>query len=424
MEQRTTGEGLSELAAAGTSMGSAGRDAKYTVSAADLQVYAETVMESIFRKLEREGHFLHFPSEIIWLNGAPGSGKGTNTPFILMARGLSTKPIVMSDLLKEKLPPNEQALVNRGEMLPDREVVETLLRELLRPENRQGVLVDGFPRTVLQVECLKLLHEKMNQLRQTSSRELPRPKFLIVVLYVSQEESVRRQLRRGVSAQRHNDFVREMGSGSIMDVRPTDLDEHLVRKRYQIFRDHRDTLMKLRDRFQFAIIDAEDSLANVQERILDEFKYQSAQELQPVTYDLIAGVPLADRIRENARPKLVARLDSYARFHKDMFQGAVDMVVQQFIPLIHSGVFAGSARVVMSELRDSRWENSLFIAMCVDILSERGYRCMYNQRDLKIPSRVDLATGEIHVRIEREHHFVFRFPSAHLQRGTNNGGSV
>ena len=29
------------------------------------------------------------PAEIVWLNGAPGSGKGTNTPFILESRGLS-----------------------------------------------------------------------------------------------------------------------------------------------------------------------------------------------------------------------------------------------------------------------------------------------------------------------------------------------
>ena len=31
--------------------------------------------------------------------GAPGAGKGTNTPFIHKIRGLTTPPIVMSDLL-------------------------------------------------------------------------------------------------------------------------------------------------------------------------------------------------------------------------------------------------------------------------------------------------------------------------------------
>ena len=40
-----------------------------------------------------------FPKEIMWLGGAPGSGKGTNTPFILRERGLTAPPIVMSELL-------------------------------------------------------------------------------------------------------------------------------------------------------------------------------------------------------------------------------------------------------------------------------------------------------------------------------------
>ena len=29
------------------------------------------------------------PAEMVWLNGAPGSGKGVNTPYILESRGLS-----------------------------------------------------------------------------------------------------------------------------------------------------------------------------------------------------------------------------------------------------------------------------------------------------------------------------------------------
>src|ERR1044072_3930211 len=42
---------------------------------------------------------LGFPREFIWLGGAPGAGKGTNTPFILQARGITAPPIVISNLL-------------------------------------------------------------------------------------------------------------------------------------------------------------------------------------------------------------------------------------------------------------------------------------------------------------------------------------
>lgn len=38
------------------------------------------------------------PREVVWLNGAPGSGKGTNMPFIMKSRGLS-RAIGMSQLL-------------------------------------------------------------------------------------------------------------------------------------------------------------------------------------------------------------------------------------------------------------------------------------------------------------------------------------
>lgn len=35
---------------------------------------------------------------MVWLNGAPGSGKGTNMPFIMKSRGLS-RAVTMSQLL-------------------------------------------------------------------------------------------------------------------------------------------------------------------------------------------------------------------------------------------------------------------------------------------------------------------------------------
>lgn len=42
---------------------------------------------------------LRFPKEIILLGGAPGSGKGTNTAFIMKTRGFTCPPIIVSSLL-------------------------------------------------------------------------------------------------------------------------------------------------------------------------------------------------------------------------------------------------------------------------------------------------------------------------------------
>ena len=56
------------------------------------------------------------PKEIVWLNGAPGSGKGANTPFILESRGL-TRAVTMSSLLERH--PGIRELMEAGELVPD-----------------------------------------------------------------------------------------------------------------------------------------------------------------------------------------------------------------------------------------------------------------------------------------------------------------
>ena len=48
----------------------------------------------------------------------------------------------------------------------DREVVGILFRKLLEPEQQNGAILDGFPRTKVQVECLKMLYDEMIALRR------------------------------------------------------------------------------------------------------------------------------------------------------------------------------------------------------------------------------------------------------------------
>ncbi len=46
----------------------------------------------------RTQKFWQVPAEIVWLNGAPGAGKGANTPYMLKSRGLS-RAVSMSSVL-------------------------------------------------------------------------------------------------------------------------------------------------------------------------------------------------------------------------------------------------------------------------------------------------------------------------------------
>src|SRR3954451_18345235 len=102
----------------------------------DLEIKdAQLIFESVWRDLEADlgRENLRFPKEFILLGGAPGAGKGTNTAFILKARGLTCTPIVVSSLLDT---PEAKRIKDAGGMVGDREVIAILLRQLLRPEYR------------------------------------------------------------------------------------------------------------------------------------------------------------------------------------------------------------------------------------------------------------------------------------------------
>src|SRR5438874_11831396 len=132
----------------------------------DLEIKdAQLIFESVWQELQTEfgRENLRFPKEIMLLGGAPGAGKGTNTAFIAKTRGLTCPPIVISALLDST---EAKAFKDVGNMVGDREVVGLVLRCLLRKEYQHGVILDGFPRTKVQVECLKLLVDKMHELRR------------------------------------------------------------------------------------------------------------------------------------------------------------------------------------------------------------------------------------------------------------------
>src|SRR5262249_48846099 len=153
---------------------------------------AQLIFDAVWQDLEAEPgrQWLRFPKEFIVLGGAPGAGKGTQTDFIRKARSLTCGPIVISTLLDS---PEARALKDAGHLVGDREVVSLLLHELLRPEYQDGVIIDGFPRTKVQVECLKMLVDRMHALRREFvdtpfSIHFRHPTVHVMVLFVEEKE--------------------------------------------------------------------------------------------------------------------------------------------------------------------------------------------------------------------------------------------
>jgi adenylate kinase len=229
---------------------------------------AELIFKDVWAKLETElgREKLQFPREIFWLNGAPGSGKGTQTRFIMGLKGIKAEPVVISDLLTS---PEAKKLKDAGLMVGDREVIGIFFRRLLELGSAGSVIVDGFPRTPVQAECLRFFSAKLNELKSIyagSSLEsgFPGSVFHIVVLTVNEKISVERQLSRGEKA-------RAAAAASGEEIRATDMDSGAALKRFKTFNELTcPALLSLKDVFHYHHIDAEGSIEGVQAQIIAE----------------------------------------------------------------------------------------------------------------------------------------------------------
>ena len=388
--------------------------------AVDLEVKdANLIFNSVWQELESEFGIenLRFPNEVIWLNGAPGAGKGTQTRFIQEYRDLTAEPLVVSALLKS---PEAKKLIDAGMMVGDREVTNLVFRGLLRPENETGVVVDGYPRTKVQVICLKLLHEKLNALRREYmntplASQFRKPMFHIVVLFVDEAESVRRQIIRGEKAREHNVEVEASGVGSKIEARATDLSQESARNRYRTFKEVTyESLTTLREVFHYHYINAHGSIQEVQGRIKDELRYQSSLELDQSTFDCVSHIPVARSLSVHARQELVKRLDSYDAEHPELFRETVALIEKKFMPIVRKHAISGKAYI---NSEDTFLENPQVLAMIIDIFSDRGYHIVIDIRRYEIPTRMDKETFEIHTRTKTVWRFILTFQGSEIRRG-------
>lgn len=387
----------------------------------DLEIKdAALIFNAVWTELEQSfgREELRFPKEIILLGGAPGAGKGTHTQFILRARGLTCRPIVVSALLDS---PDARRIKDAGGMVGDREVMGILLRELLKPEYRDGCILDGFPRTEVQVECLKLLVDRMQGLRKEFygtplGIHFRQPTVHIMVLFVDEKTSVARQLKRGREVKAHNEEVRRTGDGELLEERATDYDPALAQRRYRVFKEQTwDALQSLREIFHYHSINAQGEVEEVEQNILKELKYQSSLELDPATHDTLRVIPVAEEIVVHARQELVKRLDSYQFENGELFANVVGFVSKKIMPIVLRHAISGFALI---NTEDRLLDDPLALAMLIDIFSERGYHAVVDLHRIEVPDRFDPATGAITCRVKKVFRIQIRFAGSEIRRGT------
>jgi adenylate kinase len=347
---------------------------------------AKVLFDQVIKELstENNGEPLKFPKEIIFLLGAPGSGKGTMTAYIQKTRGLTARPIVVSDLLQGS---EYTEIKAKGGLVSDGAVLRELFRVLLKEENETGVIVDGFPRTEVQARALIFLWDWMEEQRVKHGREFIRPKFRTVVLYIPEELSVERQLSRGKRAIEHNERVNLTGMGSYIEVRPSDLSEEVARARYLYFKEHIwKSVQLLRSKFNYNFIDASGTKSQVIENVQMEMKYQSSLELSKEAFDMITTFPTAERLTRHARQSLIKRLDTYALKNAELFKSVLEILNNEFLHIMERQSLTGAAII---RTQNPILNQKLAVDMLLDVLLERGYNVVLDQERIFRPISIN-----------------------------------
>jgi adenylate kinase len=241
------------------------------------------------------------------------------------------------------------------------------------------------------------------------------PTVHIMVLFVDERESIARQLKRGRETKAHNDEVRRSGIGELLEDRPTDHDESLAQRRYRVFKEQTwDALQSLKEIFHYHFINAQGTLAEVEQNILHELEYQSTLELDPRTVDRLRHVPVAHEIVVHARQELVKRLDSYEFGQPELFGRVVDFIRKKIMPIVHAHAISGAAHVNTEE---PLLEDATALAMLIDVFSERGFHAVVDLHKIELPEKFDLVTGQITCRMKRVYRIQIRFQGSEIRRG-------
>lgn len=131
--------------------------------------------------------------------GAPGSGKGTQSEKLIERYGLHhiSTGEVLRDHIARKTPIGQIAktYINQGQLIPDSLMIK-ILEEIIDndPKAKEGVILDGFPRTIPQAEALNRFLAKRGQKIHH-----------VIGLEVPEEELVDRMIKRGAQTGRADD---------------------------------------------------------------------------------------------------------------------------------------------------------------------------------------------------------------------------
>lgn len=97
--------------------------------------------------------------EILVIFGPPGSGKGTLSEKLADRNGL--KHVSSGELLRDSGREDLLKRMNSGKLVPDREIIKIIRKNIKNHDFSEGIIFDGFPRSVKQAKMLDSMLGKM-----------------------------------------------------------------------------------------------------------------------------------------------------------------------------------------------------------------------------------------------------------------------
>ena len=128
---------------------------------------------------------------IIIMLGAPGTGKGTVAS--LLAKELGIPQVSTGDIFRKKIKEKTElgklaeSYISKGNLVPDDVTIDLVKSRLKESDAKEGVILDGFPRTVRQAE-------ELDKILQNNQSEVD----IVINLVTPEEEIVERIENRRV----------------------------------------------------------------------------------------------------------------------------------------------------------------------------------------------------------------------------------
>jgi adenylate kinase len=175
--------------------------------------------------------------------GPPGAGKGTQAKFVAARFGvpaISTGDIFRANVSRgTELGVEAKRYMDAGEYVPD-EITNKMVRNRIdEPDAAPGFLLDGYPRTLAQVE-------ELDGMIKFTGHALD----AVVVLTVDRDELVQRLLQRAKTEGRADDT------------------EEVIRRRQEVYAEQTEPLIDVyRDRNLLIEVDGTGEVDEVTERI-------------------------------------------------------------------------------------------------------------------------------------------------------------